>query len=278
MIWSSLKSGVPVADVAGIWEGVTHIERQRAVLGAVRLISDDDDIVALGVSLVGVYVLVELLDQREDVRLVLGQQAAQVFAAEGAARVTVMVNHAATGKGLVYLRVQVFAVGQHEEGEVAAELAVHLAGEHNHRVALASPLGVPEYTKFALPLLALAHRLDGEVDTEELVIAGKDLLELAGGLVEKDEVLHDVHEVLLVADPFKQRLHVHHARLLLSQAFPVVEVLPLCSYRADLRLFPVAEHNDGVVMEEMRDGVLVIGKVLLKCGFEVLVDILALYE
>ena len=35
------------ADVAGIGQGVTHVERQRAVLGAVRLVGDDDDVVAL---------------------------------------------------------------------------------------------------------------------------------------------------------------------------------------------------------------------------------------
>ena len=104
---------------------------------------------------------------------------------------------------------------------------MHLAGEHDHRVALASPLGVPEDAKFALPLLALEHRLDGEVDAEELVVAGKDLLCLARGLIEEDEVLHQVHEVSLVADACKQRLHVHHARLLFSQALPVVEVLLL---------------------------------------------------
>jgi hypothetical protein len=35
------------ADIAGIGQGIAHVERQRAVLGAVRLVGDDDDVVAL---------------------------------------------------------------------------------------------------------------------------------------------------------------------------------------------------------------------------------------
>jgi len=79
----------------------------------------------------------------EKIRFVLSQQAAQVLAVGGAARVPVVIHHAAAREGLAYLRVQIVAIGQHKECEVAAELAVHLAGKHRHRVALACALGVP---------------------------------------------------------------------------------------------------------------------------------------
>ena len=117
------------------------------------LVGDDDDVVSLGVALGGVDILVELLDQGEDVGLVLGQQAAQVLAAGGPAGLAVVVHHAAAGEGLVELGVQVLSVGEHQEGEVAAQLAMHLAGEHDHGVALARALGVPEDAQLALPLL-----------------------------------------------------------------------------------------------------------------------------
>ena len=45
--------------------------------------------------------------------------------------------------------------------------------------------------------------------------------------------------------------------------------------RADLRLDAVGQHDDGVVVEEVRDGVLVVGEVLLVGGADVLVDVLA---
>ena len=74
------------ADVAGVRQGVAHVQRQRAVLGTVRLVGDDDDVVARGTALAGHDVPVELLDQREDVRLVLRQQPAQVLPARGPGR------------------------------------------------------------------------------------------------------------------------------------------------------------------------------------------------
>ena len=201
-----------------------------------------------------------------------------MLAAFRPAGVSVVVRHAAAGEGLVDLVVEVVAVGQHQEREVAAELAVHLAGEHHHRVALARPLGVPEHPEPALQRLALAHRLDGAVHAEELVVAGQDLLQLVCRLVEDDEVLHQIHEVALVTDALEQRLHVDRARLLLGEALPCVEVLPAAGDRADLRLLAVAEHHYRIVVEEMGNGVAVVRVVLLEGGLEVPVDVLALDE
>ncbi len=208
----------------------------------------------------------------------LAQQPAQMRATRGAAWVAVVIHHAAAGEGLVDLRVQVVAVGEYQEGEVAAQLAVHLAGEHHHRVALASPLGVPEHAQLPLAGLAVPDRLDRAVDAQELVVAGQDLLRFAGGLVEEDEVLQQVQEVALVAHALEQRLHVHRARFFLGQALPFVEVFPLAGDRADLGLFPVAEHHDGVVMEDVGNCVLVVREVLLEGNFQILVDVLALDE
>ena len=268
MISSSLNSGVPVKPTrAAVGQGVAHVEGECAVLGAMRLVGDDDDVVAFGVGGPGVHVPVELLDKREDVRLVLGQQPVEVPAALRPAGVAVVVHHPAAGEGLVELVVEVVAVGQHQEGEVAAELAVHLAGEHHHRVALARPLRVPEHSEPALALLALAHRLHGAVHAEELMVAGEDLPKLARRLVEDDEALHQVHEVALVADTLEQGLHVDRARLLLGQALPLLEVVPAAGDRADPRLLAVAEHDYRVVVEEVGDGVAVVGVVPLEAAF-----------
>ena len=266
------------ADATGVRQGVAHVEGERAVLRAVRLVADDDDVVAAGVAGLGIHVLVELLDQREDVGLVLGQQPTQVVAAARPAGVTVVVHHAAAGEGLVDLGVEIVAVGQHQEREVAAQLAMHLAGEHHHRVALAGPLGVPENAELPVSRLPLAHRLDGPVHAEELVVAGQDLPRLAGRLVEEDEVLDEVEKVALVADALQQRLHVHGTRLLLGQPLPLVEVPPPARDGADPRLLAVGEHHHRVVVEEVRDGVAVIGVVLLEGGLQIAVDVLALDE
>ncbi len=75
-----------------------------------------------------------------------------MLAARSPARVAVVVHHAAAGKGLVDLRVQVVAVGQDQKGEVAAQLAMNLPGEHHHRIALACPLSVPEHPQLAVSM------------------------------------------------------------------------------------------------------------------------------
>ena len=110
------------------------------------------------------------------------------------------------------------------------------------------------------------------------MVAGQDLLQLVCRLVEDDEVLHQIHEVALVADALEQRLHVDRARLLLGEALPCVEVLPAAGDRADLRLLAVAEHHYRIVVEEMGNGVAVVRVVLLEGGLEVPVDVLALDE
>jgi hypothetical protein len=119
----------------------------------------------------------------------------QVLAARCPARVAVVVHHAASGEGLVDLRVQVVAVGEDQKGEVAAQLAMDLAGEEHHGIALARTLGMPEHAQLAVPELAVADRLDGPVDAQELVVAGQIFSGFAGRVVEKDEVLHQVQEI-----------------------------------------------------------------------------------
>jgi hypothetical protein len=59
------------------------------------------------------------------------------------------------GEVLVDLVVQVLAVGDDHEGPVAGQLAQHLLGEEDHRVALAAALGVPEDAQLALVLADL---------------------------------------------------------------------------------------------------------------------------
>jgi len=190
----------------------------------------------------------------------------------------IVVNHAAAGEGLVDLRIQVISIGEHEESEVASELAMDFAGEHHHGIALSCALGVPEDPQLSMQLFALTDRFNGPVDSEELVIFGQDLLRLAPGLIEEYEVLQQIQEVAFVADAFEKSFHVHRSSLLFSQAFPLVEVLPFAGDGADLCLLAIAEHHNGVMMEDVRDGVQVVREVFLEGGFEVLVDILALNE
>ncbi len=103
-------------------------------------------------------------------------------------------------------------------------------------------------------------------------------LGLPGRVVEKDEVLHQVQEICLLAHALEQRLHVHHARLILGQPLPLVEMFETAGDRTEFGIDPVGQHDQRVVMEQVRDGVLVVHKVLLVGGTDILADVLQLHE
>jgi len=110
------------------------------------------------------------------------------------------------------------------------------------------------------------------------VIPCEDLDELAGGIIEHDEVLHDVHQVALVEDTLEQCFHADRTRLILGKTFPLMEVPELAAHRPDLCIHAVGENNDGVMVEEVRYGVLVIAQILLVRGSDISVHVLQFHE
>ena len=72
------QRGAGEADEGGVRQREAHVACQPSRLGAVGLVRDHDDIVALAVGFVGVHILVELVDQAEDVTVVLLQDALEV--------------------------------------------------------------------------------------------------------------------------------------------------------------------------------------------------------
>ena len=267
------------ADVSRVRQGVAHVERELPVLRPVRLVGDDDDVVAQRVRLARTDLLVELLDEREQVGHLCPDERLQVATARRAARVLVVVRQSAPREGVVDLLVQILAVGQDQEREVPAQLAPNLPREIDHRIALARTLRVPEHAKpAAVPRSAVFHRLHRPVHAEELVVAGEDLRRRARGLVEDDEVFEEVEEVGLGAGSLQQRLHVDDARLLLGEALPGVEELELGRVRADLGVDAVSEDAERVEVEELRHHIPVIAEVVAIRHEEVFVDVLELHE
>ena len=57
-----------------------------------------------------------------------------------------------------------------------------------------------------------------------------------------------------------------------------MEVIPLAGDGAEFRFFAVAKHDDGVVVEDVGDGVAVVRVVVVVGGFEVPVDVFAFDE
>ena len=94
------------------------------------------------------------------------------------------------------------------------------------------------------------------------MIAGQDLGGASAGVVKEGEVLQQIQKVLLFADPPEHRLQGHAARLLLAEAFPLMEKLVLAAKGTHLGLQAVGEDEKGVVVEQAGDGVQVVGVVV----------------
>ena len=131
------------ADEGRVRQREAHVARQPARLCAMRLVGDDDDVVALAVGLLRIDILVELVDQAEDVAVALLQPLFQVVAGCGPGRI--VVGDTAADEGPVNLAVEIVSVGHQQEREVAFQLPPHLLREEGHGIGLAAALGVPEH-------------------------------------------------------------------------------------------------------------------------------------
>ena len=188
------------------------------------LIGDDDDVVPGRIRLFRIDILVELLDERKDERLVQPEHGRQMLARGGAAGICIVVGQTATGKGFIDLGVKVITVRTDKERKAPGKFAMYLLGEEGHGIGLAASLGVPENTQLPQAFLSITDSLHGPVDSEKLMIAGNDLDLLAGTVIEQDEVFEHIHEGAFGIDPLEQRLHAHYTWCSLFQAFPFVEM------------------------------------------------------
>ena len=151
----------------------------------------------------------EFLDQREDQPLVLTEKLPHLLAVLGLGGFG-FGDRAGVQEVPVDLSVQIVAVGDDHEREVARLFAEDLAGVEDHREALARTLRVPEHAELALQFLSLEERLIGPVHADELVVLGDDLLVF---LVVEDEVL----DVVQQPAPGEQALdHALQARAFLA--------------------------------------------------------------
>ena len=173
------------------------------------------------------------------------------------------------GEVFVDLVVEVFAIGDDEEGPVAGNFAKDLLTEKDHGVAFATALGVPEDAEFALVVLDIADALDGLVDAEELVVFGDDLNDVAFGGVEEGVVFDEIEESAFFTGALDDGVEGDYSRFgFVADLFPLAEVVPGCGGAADDALAAVGEEDEGIVVKELGDGGFVVLEVLFVGKFE----------
>ena len=83
-------------------------------------------------------------------------------------------------------------------------------------------------------------------------------------MVVKDKVFQQVEEVFLFADTSQHRGQFYAASIFLCQSFPLVEELPFRINGTHTCLQSVTEHDKGIVIEQLGDGIEIVAIVLVE--------------
>ena len=172
-------------------QGHAHLRCESAILSAVRLVRQNDDVTARGPRLS--HALAKLMNQAKHITAVLIPQ--QAFKPLGAGGLVPSVGrNSASDKSRVNLIVKFFAVGQQHKRVGRRNLAVHLLAEEHHGIAFAAALCMPEHTQLASQHFGITRlQLDyGLVYTDVLVITGNHLYCYHFAAIEEDEVLDNI--------------------------------------------------------------------------------------
>ena len=202
-------------------------------------------------------VILEFMDERKDHRLVARQKLSELY---GILRLAffLIAHHLRAHKCLMYLRIQVIPIRDHQEGEIAMQLALHLSYKHHHRIALARTLCMPKDTKLTLQLLPALHGFHQIVHAEILVVLGDNFDAL---VIEEHEVLNIVQEALLAEETIYQGLNTQSMfgdllpvqfLLFVIHPEPFEEELIACIPCTELGLQTVAQHADLVHGKDVR--------------------------
>ena len=245
------------ADAGRRGQQVHHVVCKNAVLATVGFIRQNQNVVIrVDGRLLG---QIELLDQGKHKAGVALQLFYKVCTAGcNELRSLCLAQQTAVFKGIADLPVQLVTVGQYHNGGRACKLAPDLLRQKDHGVAFARPLRVPEHTQPAVFQLAVLVSTDGLVDAEILVVAGQNLGGAPTGMVVKDEVFQQIEEGLFLADAPQHGFQFHAACIAFLQTLPLVEKLVLAAKRTHLGFQSIGQHEKGIIVEQLRNGIEVI--------------------
>ena len=94
------------------------------------------------------------------------------------------------------------------------------------------------------------------------MVAGENFGGTTAGMVKEDKVFKEIDEGLFFADAAEHSLQFDAAGVLLFETFPFVEKFVFAAESSDLCVVTVAQNEEGVVIKELRDGILIVGKVV----------------
>src|SRR5437763_698403 len=115
---------------------------------------------------------------------------------------------------------------------------------------------MPEDAQLSLIFLNAAHGLQSVVDAQELMVPCKQLDQRPSGIIKEGEILHDIQQAALFAAAPNHGLERDRAFFILAANFlPLEKVFPTSRHAADPAFMTVREDDEGVVPEDLRNGV-----------------------
>jgi len=121
---------------------------------------------------------------------------------------------------------------------------------------------MPEHAQLTVVQLSGFVGFDCLVHAEILVVPGQYLCRMSSGMVKEDKVFQQIQEIFLFANAAKHGFQRHAALFLLRQTLPFMEELILAAQRTDLGFRSIGEDQESVVVEQMGNGVEIIGVVV----------------
>ena len=284
------SSGVPVkARYWALGSPARMFSARRSVLGAVGLVDDDDDVVAVRQQRILPCPCrpAEFLDQGEHQRACSGRGTRASPRCPWAGRRSALPDRAGVEEVAVNLAVQILAVGDDHEGEVARSVCGRSCGHRrSSRSSCPSPGCARRRRACRCRSRAAREGVEGVVDADELVVLGDDLL---GVLVVEDEVLEVVEQPVLARTGraiTRSTLGAFRAGFARGRSFPSrppraasVKKCSQSAVRLPTRVSMALERTQkALVEEELRDVRLVVGQVVVVGGLELDVGVLQFDE
>ena len=122
---------------------------------------------------------------------------------------------------------------------------------------------MPKYTQLAVVKFPCRICFNRFVYTEILMVTGKDFYRAAVGMIIKYKVFQQVEKILFFTDSAQHCFKSYAALFFLIQSFPFMEKLIFTSQCTDFCLQTVGEHKESIIIKQMRNGILIIGIIII---------------
>ena len=124
---------------------------------------------------------------------------------------------------------------------------------------------MPEYPQFTVIQFSCRVSFHSLIYTKVLMITGKNLCCTSAGMIKQNKILEQIKEIFLFTYTTKHGFKRNTALVILSKTFPLMEELIFTSKSAHFRFCSVRKHKEGIVIEQMWNGILIISIVIVIC-------------